>query len=216
MKELIEKPVKQTEKESSRQLEPLTPLVSKLYEEIECLKEENDQLKEQAIKDSLTGAYNYRGFEQIIQKEVERAQRYGSNLSLILFDIDDFKKINDTYGHLAGNYVLKTVAECVISNIRGVDSLARCGGDEFALILPGNEKGADVVADRIKSRIQTMKIEYETTHIPVSISLGRAQYERGVETNPKDFDFENASLQFFNETDQALYENKKGKKNYQN
>ncbi|WP_457640738.1 GGDEF domain-containing protein [Persephonella sp.] len=105
--------------------------------------------------DPLTGIYNKSKFNQLLQLELERSKRYGRPLSLILFDIDYFKKINDTYGHQAGDYVLKTLAQIVSSNIRATDYFARWGGEEFVILAPETDiEGAQILAEKIRKTIE--------------------------------------------------------------
>ena len=104
--------------------------------------------------DSLTGINNRRGFDQRLREEADRHRRYGHPLSLIMFDIDHFKNVNDTYGHQCGDYVLQTIAELVGKSIRCGDVLARYGGEEFCCILPETPLDAALVtAERFRAMI---------------------------------------------------------------
>lgn len=114
---------------------------------------------EQAVRDPLTGLYNRRYFFEALEKEVKRAERYGSHASLVIFDVDDFKQINDTLGHAAGDEALRAIAKIVSDLIRDVDSFARIGGEEFALLLPqAQQLDALLVAERVRTAISRQKI----------------------------------------------------------
>ena len=135
-----------------------------------------DELKEHASTDSLTKAYNRLKFDEIIESEINRSKRYDQMLSLIAFDIDHFKTVNDNYGHLFGDYVLKTIVNLTKDNIRGVDYLARWGGEEFMIILPetGMER-AEALAQRIKEEIENYKFNKIGK---VTVSFGVAQFKK--------------------------------------
>jgi diguanylate cyclase (GGDEF)-like protein len=152
------------------------------------------QLEERANKDSLTGLYNTRFFSEAILREIARAERQHSPLSLLLIDIDDFKKINDTHGHIGGNDVLKNLAQIFQRAVRITDVLVRIGGDEFGVLLPGTDRsGAMHVAENIRSRVETAG---------TTVSIGLADYLRG--SGPE-------VLQI--QADQALYRAKQLSKN---
>lgn len=133
-----------------------------------------------AISDTLTGTFNKRYFLEKYEFEFERSQKRGTPLSLIMLDIDDFKKYNDTYGHLCGDMILKEVAEVVKGTIRGVDVLSRYGGEEFCIILPETDlKHAAQAAERIRQNVNQMgvRIKDEMFH-NVTVSVGIASYPR--------------------------------------
>ena len=114
---------------------------------------------EEAIRDPLTGVYNRRFLLEALDKEILRAERYGSSASLVLFDLDDFKDINDTHGHAAGDAVLRRLAEVVQSTVRPSDSFARMGGEEFALLLPETSQlEALLVAERIRTALSRLDV----------------------------------------------------------
>ncbi len=127
--------------------------------------------------DGLTQIYNKRYFLETLEREIGRAQRYRRELSLIIFDIDLFKKINDTYGHLAGDHILKHLALVIKSRIRREDILARYGGEEFTIILPEiDHENAAQFAEKIRRLIEKAVFKFEETEIPVTISIGVAEY----------------------------------------
>jgi diguanylate cyclase (GGDEF)-like protein len=114
---------------------------------------------EEAIRDPLTGVYNRRFFLEALEKEVLRAERYGSSASLVLFDLDDFKDINETHGHAAGDAVLRRLTAVVLSTVRPSDSFARIGGEEFALLLPETSQlEALLVAERIRTALSRLDL----------------------------------------------------------
>ena len=137
------------------------------------LQESNARLQELVYRDGLTGLYNHRYFHETLDKELERSRRYHSSLSLILFDLDHFKAINDRYGHPAGDVVLMNVAKAVCSAVRPCDIMARYGGDEFAIILPETgAEGARVFASRLRRCVEGIATHYQDQVIYVTMSAG--------------------------------------------
>ncbi len=119
----------------------------------------HELVSQQAVTDDLTGLANKRSFRDVIVKEAARAARFGHDLSLLMLDIDDFKQVNDTYGHPQGDEVLRQVARALIAESRGIDEPARYGGEEFVVALPGTDvEGATEVAERIRTRIANERI----------------------------------------------------------
>jgi len=143
-------------------------------ERISCrLKESNARLRELVYRDGITGLYNHRYFHQTLDKELSRSKRYHSSLSLILFDLDHFKKINDRYGHPAGDVILMNIAKAVSSAVRPCDIVARYGGDEFAIILPETGvEGARVFASRLRRCIEGIATNHQDQIIYVTMSAG--------------------------------------------
>jgi diguanylate cyclase (GGDEF)-like protein len=137
--------------------------------------------------DGLTRVFNKRSFEEALQREVSRSQRYQRHLSLVLFDIDHFKRINDTRGHLAGDAVLRQLAGLVAANVRREDIFARVGGEEFALLLPEVAgDGARIVAEKIRALIQRSIFRFDEQPIPVTASFGVASFEPEASLAPAD------------------------------
>jgi two-component system, cell cycle response regulator len=125
--------------------------------------------------DGLTQIFNKRYFLDTIEREVARAHRYRRALSLVMFDIDHFKKINDGYGHLAGDYVLKHLAQTVRTKIRREDCFARYGGEEFAIVLPEiDAAGSAPFAEKIRQIVERTEFRFENARIPLTISMGVA------------------------------------------
>lgn len=137
-----------------------------------------ENLKDAAVIDPLTGCYNRREFETQLKRNIAGAVRHKNNLSLFMFDLDHFKKINDTHGHLAGDRVLREVSRMVQKNMRSGDILARYGGEEFIAILPETDKvKAMELADRLRLKISRMCISHNHKQIQVTASFGVAQLE---------------------------------------
>jgi diguanylate cyclase (GGDEF)-like protein len=137
--------------------------------------------------DGLTGAYNKRYFEEDLERELFRFFRYKRPLSLLMIDIDFFKKINDEYGHLAGDRVLTQLGQLVSKNVRREDTFCRYGGEEFAILMPEMEiHGAILLAERIRRLIDDTIFEFEGYELPVAISLGAAEADMEM-NSPEDF-----------------------------
>ncbi|GEM_PF-2999099 len=135
------------------------------------------ELIHEASHDRLTGVYNRKHFEEILDAEIERAQRYSHSFSLVMFDIDHFKAFNDTYGHAIGDIVLKRTAERAHAELRATDSLARWGGEEFMVMLPETPIGnAERLAERLRKAVL---VADEDSRSAVSISLAVTEYEMG-------------------------------------
>ncbi len=133
--------------------------------------------KEQATIDFLTGLHNRRFFEEQLELAVERAKRDKVPFSLIIMDLDFFKKINDQYGHLTGDHVLQQVARLIRENVRKVDIPARYGGEEFAIIMPGTGlEGALSAAKRLKRSIEQHNFGWEARPIKITASMGVGTY----------------------------------------
>jgi diguanylate cyclase (GGDEF)-like protein len=170
------------------------------------LQEANLKLQEIASRDGLTGLFNHRHFQEVLARELDRSVRYGHPLSLILFDIDHFKVVNDTYGHPAGDAVLQALSQRASELLRTSDILARYGGEEFAAILPETgEKGAFVLAERVRRGIEQMQICAEGHTVSVTISLGVAT------RTPKRR--EGGKAELIAAADNALYRSKKNGRN---
>ncbi len=168
-------------------------------------KREIESLRQQTIRDGLTNLFNYQRFHESLDQETNRAKRYNLKLSVIFADIDFFKAVNDNYGHLAGDYSLKRIADCLKNSLREPDSVARYGGEEFAFILPetGTEK-AFVVAERLRKNIESMKIDYEGEIIPVTMSFGVASLDIENDVSKNDL---------IKKADSALYQAKETGRN---
>jgi diguanylate cyclase (GGDEF)-like protein len=166
---------------------------------------EMEILKQQVIRDSMTQLYNHHHFRQLLQNELSRAQRYKRPLSLLFGDIDHFKAINDTFGHLAGDRVIKALATKLRMETRESDHAARYGGEEFAVILPETTiEDAKVIAERLRSGIESMDITYGGNSISISLSFGIADL-----TDNKKADID----ELISRADKALYHAKEQGRN---
>jgi diguanylate cyclase (GGDEF)-like protein len=135
----------------------------------------HDEIYRLTTVDGLTQVFNRRYFEETLERELSRCNRYGRALSLVLLDIDNFKVINDTHGHLAGDHVLKHVASSLKTRVRREDIVARYGGEEFGLLLPEVDlKGATALAEKARKLIEKTKFEFDKASIPVTVSAGVA------------------------------------------
>jgi two-component system cell cycle response regulator len=133
------------------------------------------QMYESALRDGLTKAFNKKYFLERLESEFAYALRHNSPLSLVMFDIDHFKKINDTYGHLAGDSALVTLANLIHQTIRKEDVFARYGGEEFAVICRGVDlAGAHLFGERIRQKVEATQFEYSSATISMTVSVGVA------------------------------------------
>jgi two-component system cell cycle response regulator len=133
------------------------------------------RLYESSILDALTGAFNRKHFYERMAGEIAYAKRHKTALSLIIFDLDHFKRVNDSLGHLGGDHVLRSVAGVVKRTLRAEDVFARYGGEEFAVIARGIEvERAYLFAERIRTTVASARIEFNRTNVPIPVSLGVA------------------------------------------
>lgn len=136
-------------------------------------KEYQDKLEEMAMKDGLTGLYNHALLIDLLGKEHSKQSRRGGNLSFVMLDIDYFKKVNDTYGHLQGNEVLKGLSKIIMSSIRESDIAGRYGGEEFGIILPEIPKETAIaVCERIRRRVALYPFQVGSEMINITVSIG--------------------------------------------
>ena len=158
-----------------------------------------------AFYDSLTKIFGRRYVEAWLETEYARVKRYNTDLALVLFDIDHFKKINDTYGHQAGDFVLQELAATVKSVIRQADVLGRYGGEEFLVCMPETKvEKALLSAERIRKGVEEKEFIYDGKKIPVTISLGVASFRQMPEDKVS---------RFIKDADEALYFSKEHGRN---
>ncbi len=159
-------------------------IATEVYEHVitlvHSLRLTQEKLKTMATRDLLTGVFNRNYFNEVIKKEVERTKRYGKKLSIIVVNIDNFKKVNDEYGHLHGDGVLRECALILNRSIRASDILIRFGGDEFLIVMPETDcKEGDALVSRINKYISDWNKEYASSDYSLSLSLGCAVFEEG-------------------------------------
>lgn len=147
-----------------------------LEEASEIIHAQNEMLQERASRDGLTGLYNHISFHELFNRQFSLAQRQKSDLCLLIFDLDYFKEVNDTYGHQVGDRVLEGFAKLVAAEVRESDVLARYGGEEFALVLPDTDiLGARLVAEKIRERAEQQVYIHKKNTINVTVSVGGCQ-----------------------------------------
>ena len=168
----------------------------------------HDTVKRQAVTDELTGLFNHRRFQEVIANEVERTKRGGPGMGLIMLDIDNFKRVNDTYGHMQGDLVLREVAAVLRENSREIDEPARYGGEEMAVALPGTDlEGAYLFAERVRRSIESLDLPLLDGEgsLRVTASFGAAALTPDQEKADKD--------KLVAAADAALYRAKRSGKN---
>ncbi|WP_020209707.1 GGDEF domain-containing protein [Gilvimarinus chinensis] len=145
--------------------------------EVQVLREQVKLLSEQAHTDALTGLYNFRYFNQALGCEMERVQRTGQPLSLVLADVDHFKRFNDRYGHELGNTLLQQISVCFEQQLRKLDIACRYGGEEFALILPSTDLfEAQAVTQRIRKEVASLRVIHSEGEVYTTMSFGIVCY----------------------------------------
>ncbi len=163
-----------------------------------------ERLKRLSITDGLTNLYNSRYFYSQLKAEVERSNRYNHPLALLLLDIDNFKKYNDSFGHLEGDKVLVQLGQVIKSCLRAMDSAYRYGGEEFTVILPETEGAeAATVAERIRAAVEELRFNpVEDAQVTITVSVGVTEYIRGEEL-----------AVFVQRADKAMYQSKDSGRN---
>jgi two-component system cell cycle response regulator len=163
------------------------------------------QMYDAALRDSLTRAFNKKYFIDRLETEIAYARRHRQAVSLVMFDVDFFKRVNDTHGHLAGDYVLARLARIAATAVRSEDVFARYGGEEFGVICRGvTLASAGILAERLRMLIEVHPFEHEGSRLPVTISAGVAAYP--------EVDAKNAT-ELIAASDEALYEAKRTGRN---
>jgi len=156
----------------------------KLLQKQEEIQDLNVRLERQAMRDELTGLLNRRAIDNLLEFEKNKSYRSSITFSILIIDVNHFKKINDKYGHLAGDNVLVDFSRRLESTLRRQDMISRWGGDEFLVLLPEtDEKQVEVVTEKIKSKLKKWSVKYEEEEINYSISVGIAEYLKDEDIN---------------------------------
>jgi diguanylate cyclase (GGDEF)-like protein len=205
LKELVRK-----EKELRRVNEDLLKEIAIRKETEAALRESEEALRHLVITDSLSGLYNRRHFDKLAEDEITRALRYSRPLSVMMFDIDFFKHINDNYGHAGGDAVLKAVAKATKEMIRATDVPARYGGDEFIVLLPETAvTEAAAVAEKLRRQIGETPVQAEAGPIAITISVGVSDCLGKTNSKPQEM----VLLELISNADRALYASKSAGRN---
>jgi diguanylate cyclase len=157
-----------------------------------------EEQRKKAMHDSLTGLPNREAYQQRLEQEVQRIERYGGKLSLMVCDVDLFKRINDAYGHLAGDKVLKIIAKSLQKNLRSSDFIARFGGEEFVALMPETSTNeAKIVAEKMRRKIEESPFNFKKEPVQITVSFGISEFAKGETAD-----------EVFSRADKALYEAK--------
>jgi diguanylate cyclase len=157
-----------------------------------------EEQRNKAMHDSLTGMPNREAYQQRLEQEVKRIERYGGKLSLMVCDVDLFKRINDAYGHLAGDKVLKIIANSLQRNLRSTDFIARFGGEEFVVLMPETSTSeAKIIAEKMRIKIEESPFNFKKEPVQITVSFGISEFAEG-----------ETAAEVFSRADKALYEAK--------
>ncbi len=190
-------------KESEEHIKMLTEKIAKMEVDSEHLRSHLEETKQQAFTDVLTSLPNRHAYEVRLAEELARCRRYNTDLCMVVWDVDKFKVINDSYGHAAGDRVLKVIADTLSSCIRETDFLARFGGEEFVLLLPGTDLDATkLVAEKLRETVSETPFHFRDTDVSVTVSGGIAQLHKDETTSS-----------LFERADKALYSAKEKGRN---
>ncbi len=180
--------------------------LSSMMDEVQLLRQQLEQVREESLTDALTGLANRRAFDGMLEKLLQQNSEEDIPFCLVIADIDYFKKFNDTYGHLVGDKVLRYVGKTIKSCVKGMDMTARFGGEEFVILLPETEmEGAEIVAEHVRQAISKKDLtdhSKNSNYGRITISLGISQYQKG--ELPTDL---------ISRADQALYKAKENGRN---
>ena len=192
------------DKKVEQKIDLLYATLGKLKAEVDSAKKQADSYKEQALKDPLTGIYNRRAYDKKALEEMERYLRYKNIFSMLLFDVDHFKRVNDVYGHDIGDKCLKEIIKKIKPGLRKTDFLARFGGEEFIVLLPGTSKNkAVIVAEKIREIVEEIEFFHKKERVSITVSVGVTSVKK------KDLSIDDV----FKRLDNAMYKAKKSGRN---
>ena len=201
--ELYQKSDQNRFEQSQKEIIELNQRIQTMEQETTVLRESAEKSRNLALKDALTGIWNRQALNEILDKEFARWQRYQSPLSIVIWDVDFFKRVNDNYGHAAGDKVLRTIARIFQKATRDADFIARFGGEEFMGVFPETRlEDALTLANKIREKVELSKFHYEDKRVFVTASAGLATFRPGDSIDD-----------VFKRADKALYQAKQGGRN---
>ncbi len=178
--------------------DPVAEIYEHLLTLVHSFRNTQDKLRSLATRDPLTGLHNRNYFNEIIMNEVARTKRYGNAFSIVMLDIDNFKWVNDNYGHVFGDKLLRDCAALMTEAVRASDIVVRFGGDEFLVVIPEHDSTmCQEIIDRIRDRIDTWNLSYSSSEYSLAVSAGCANYLPGKEI-----------MNVLKEADNRMYANK--------
>ena len=165
------------EQRLAEKLELLQKRLNEMEQEVSDSRIAIEEQRRRASHDTLTGLPNRDAYQKKLEEELARRHRYGSPLSLVVCDVDHFKSINDTYGHLAGDKVLQLIARSLRKNLRDVDFIARYGGEEFVILMPEtNAEGALLAAEKLRQTVENSPFNFRKERVPITLSFGISEF----------------------------------------
>lgn len=201
----VRKVIEDTQSKESSQRKFESQMLN-MMEEVDTLRKQLEQVREESLTDALTGIANRKAFDQGLEQLIQNNVEQESAFSVVIADIDHFKKFNDTFGHLVGDKVLQFVGPTIKSCVKGKDMAARFGGEEFVILLPDTDiTGAEIVAEQIRKAIAKRKLKDKVRNQDygkITVSLGIAQFQQGEQ-----------SSDLLKRADQALYQAKENGRN---